>query len=225
MNESLNHKLGPLKTWQWGVLIGGAILLYYLYKKNKEGGTESVAQPASESFNTGEPVGQGVSGGSGGGVGESGHSSEQPQAPPAAAAPQEPGAPAPGLGAGQLFATEIGEVVTGAMALREAGLIPPAQGVSHGSTKPKPHRKAGKTAHKAKHGRSSAGAGHGKPTHAQQGSHHHAAVHAGGHTAPGGASGHTGSHGSPHHGAKKQPAPKPKAPAHRHASTHRRRGH
>lgn len=167
MNESaINHKLGPLKVWQWGALAGGALFVYYLWSHKKTTTSEAV-QP-SESFATGNPVGQNVEGGGGGGGSStptSGVASEQPApAPPAPAASAE-SPTAPGLGAGQLYATEVGEVLSGAMALREAGLIPPAEGANH-SRMTEPAKKAHEKSKKKSEARK-------KPTHAKQGQHHH----------------------------------------------------
>lgn len=63
LESGMNQKLGPLKTWQWGAIVGGGLLVYYLYKHKSKTTSEEV-QP-SESFATGNPN-QTAEGGSGG---------------------------------------------------------------------------------------------------------------------------------------------------------------
>lgn len=174
---SMSKKVGGLKVWQWGTLVGGGLLVYYLYTKKSKTTSEEV-QP-TESFATGSQVGQGAEG-SGGGSGSGGSTGTPAEHPPASGTPAEqptpaPSAPAataesqpaPGLGAGNLFATEVGEVLSGREALEKAGLVPPQPGANkspvthskkHAHDKSKKHNKDRK-----------------KSTHAKQGQHHHEA--------------------------------------------------
>ena len=101
MGESMNKKLGPLKTWQWGVLAGGLLLAYYLYERKKGSSTETKEEPASESFASTPQTLTGTSGsgeGSGGGGSSTpanpGASAEQPTPGPAAQATPEAASPA-----------------------------------------------------------------------------------------------------------------------------------
>lgn len=186
----MKEKYGPLEAWQWGLIIVAVGLLWF-YEKKKSG--SEVLNP-SESFATGNPVEQGASG-------TTGSSSEAPEVPLPREMPeplfnstnQTESEPAPGLGAGQLFATELGEVAEGRNALEKSGLFPPVQALHPRTTKKKIKPKT----HSAKRK---------KPTHAKQGSHHHAA-HAG--------HGHHPTHHPAHHPAHAvahtggTPAPKP----------------
>lgn len=171
--SALDHKLGPLKTWQWGLLGGGALLLYIYEKKKSETSLASIEQPATESFNTGNPS-QSAEG--------SGSSGEQPTPLPPEPHQTET-APAPGLGAGQLFATEVGEVTEGKEALEKLGLVAGAPGKSPSTVK-KSSRKATKGRRPGNHRLR----GKAKPPHAKGGQHHHRKHQ-----------GHGGH--SPHHGA------------------------
>lgn len=121
----MDKKLGPLKTWQWIAIAGAAGLLYWYEKKKSETTTTSEVSP-SESFATGNEVGQSTGG--------SGAASEQP-APATSASNNTEAATAPGLGAGQLFATELEEVKTGREALANSGLIPPSEGANNSAVK------------------------------------------------------------------------------------------
>ena len=88
MGESMNKKLGPLKTWQWGVLAGGLLLAYYLYERKKGSSTETKEEPASETFAS---TPQTLTGTSGSGEGSGGGGSSTPASPPASAEQPTPG--------------------------------------------------------------------------------------------------------------------------------------
>lgn len=177
----MNEKLGPLKAWQWGLLAGGLGLAYYYYRKKKEEGASTTEEP-SATFAT-NPVGSLSTEGTGGGsLSGTGEAREQPT--PSTAAP-ETGAPAPGIGAGQLFATELGEVTQAREALQASGLIPPAQGANP-TLKAHAEKEHARILAQDKRlkalerqGRKPPGKHNArKPaTHAKQGSHHHAARH------------------------------------------------
>ena len=186
----MDKKLGPLKAWQWGLILAALALLYW-YEKRKS--ASAVMEP-SESFMTGSPIGQGA--GSEAGAGNPG---EQPTPLPPEPHQQEQ-AIAPGLGAGQLFATEVGEVKEGQAALESLGVIKPAQST------PAKHN-ARTVRHKAKAPKKRRG-----PTHARQGAHHHRQQH---------------THRKPHSGAHKTTAAHKtggtEAPSQHHGSTHHHR--
>lgn len=152
---NVDQKIGPLKTWQWGLIVVSVGLLYW-YEKKKSG-TQEVLNP-TESFATGNPIGQGTEGSGGVGVSE--------QAIPAPSEPHNTEvSTAPGLGAGQLFATELEEVGGGIEALEKTGLIPPRGALATVTAQYKKSEKE-KAALLAKQRK--------KPTHAKQGTHHHA---------------------------------------------------
>lgn len=226
--SAMDHKIGPLKTYQWALIAGAGGLLYW-YIKRKGEATESAAQPTNESFATGLPVGQGTEG-SGGSAGGSGAAAEQPAPLPAQWSGPAEFPAAPGLGAGQLFATELGEVAEGAAALRASGLIPPAQGVNPGVGSPEVKWSRNPAVRKLQQRALAKGenpntvklpkAKKRRPApHAKQGSHHHAASHK--QSAPKAAVHKGATHAARSH-AKPQPKHTQKPPAH-HAATHHTR--
>jgi hypothetical protein len=46
----MRKQLGPLQAWQWGAIIGGALILYWLYKKYQASGNTS-SQTSTDSGN------------------------------------------------------------------------------------------------------------------------------------------------------------------------------
>lgn len=223
----MDKKIGPLKAWQWGMVAAAGGLLYWYMKRKGE----TSEQPASESFATGSQVGQGTEG-TGGGVGGAGGGTPAPEAPaPAPAATQEPGTPAPGLGAGQLFAQELGEVEEGASALRASGLIPPSEGANPGTGAPAVKWSRNPAVRKLQQRALAKGENPNKvklpkkpkrrpKPHAKQGAHHHQS----GHKQP---VHHKTPHPGAHHAARRHANPHPrhtqKPPAHHAASHHHRK--
>lgn len=224
----MNEKIGPLKAWQWAAAAAAAGLLYWYIKHKSE--NETVAQPTNENFATGNPVGQGTEG-TGGSANGGGAPVEQPAPLPAVPNTVE-STTAPGLGAGQLFATELGEVAEGAAALRASGLIPPSEGSNPGHGNPVVKWSRNPAVRKLQQKALAKGenpntvklpkARKRRPSpHAKQGAHHHAASHK-----------QQAHKTSPHKGhapaARKHTSPHPKhtqkPPAH-HAATHHLRKH
>src|SRR5215469_4510980 len=47
----MRKQLGPLQVWQWGAIIGGALILYWLYKKYQANNAANAAQTGTDTAN------------------------------------------------------------------------------------------------------------------------------------------------------------------------------
>lgn len=163
--SDMDKRYGPLKLWQWIVIVVALAGVYWWYTKQKEGATETYVPP-TESFATGSEVGQGVGGSGGEGVNPSEIPSpiEIPSAPEIVYVPESiesSGSPISG----------VEETVSLIEKMKQLGLISPQKGKNKRALNRNKNQKNPKHREGAH--------GHHNP-HAKQGSHHHRKTHSGG---------------------------------------------
>jgi hypothetical protein len=88
--KGLEKKVGPLKLWQWGIIVGGTGLAYYLYERKKA--TSSEVNPEEEEKLLGALSKAGGGGSNGASTGES--TLKPPEGPAGIAGPAGPAGPA-----------------------------------------------------------------------------------------------------------------------------------